>query len=170
MENRRLAGPFCSAILILFGVSLAAEIGGGAENDKLLTGKAAMGDSTSDAPGVRRKITVEDLPAPSSNVLAINPPRVAGRPVGAQLNVPPGLKIGVNFDSTKFIEDSTDELKFNLVMAAILTAVVCWFFLGSFSSAFNIILAIPTSIVVVQDRTSIDGRSCPFSSGPRSTS
>ena len=93
MENRRLAGPFCSAILILFGVSLAAEIGGGAENDKLLTGKAAMGDSTSDAPGVRRKITVEDLPAPSSNVLAINPPRVAGRPVGAQLNVPSGFKI-----------------------------------------------------------------------------
>ena len=93
MENWRSAGPFCSAILILFGVSLAAEIGGRAENDKLLTGKAAMGDWTSDAPGVRRKITVEDLPAPSSNVLAINPPRVAGRPVGAQLNVPSGFKI-----------------------------------------------------------------------------
>ena len=53
MENRRLAGPFCSAILISFGVSIAAEIGGGAENGKLFTGKVAMGDWMSDAPGVR---------------------------------------------------------------------------------------------------------------------
>src|SRR5438477_366618 len=52
-----------------------------------------MGDWTSDAPGVRRKITVEDLPAPSSNVLAINLPRVIGRPANAQLRVPTGFKI-----------------------------------------------------------------------------
>ena len=60
---------------------------------RLLTGKAAMGDWTSDAPGVQRKITAQDLPAPSSNVLAINPPRVVGRPADAQLQVPPGFKI-----------------------------------------------------------------------------
>jgi len=35
---------------------------GMAEDAKLLTGKAAMGDWTGDAPGVRRKITVADLP------------------------------------------------------------------------------------------------------------
>jgi glucose/arabinose dehydrogenase len=52
-----------------------------------------MGDWTSDAPGVRRKITVADLPAPSSNVLAINMPRVVDRPADAQLRVPPGFKI-----------------------------------------------------------------------------
>jgi len=51
-----------------------------------------MGDWKSDAPGVQRKITVADLPAPSSNVLAINPPRVARRPADAQLHVPPGLR------------------------------------------------------------------------------
>jgi len=44
-----------------------------------------MGDWTSDAPGVRRKITVDDLPPPSSNILAINPPRVVPRPGGAEL-------------------------------------------------------------------------------------
>ena len=60
---------------------------------KLLIGKAAMGDWTSDAPGARRKITVEDLPAPGSNMLAINPPRVVRRPADAQLRVPPGFKI-----------------------------------------------------------------------------
>src|SRR5439155_9506498 len=50
-------------------------------------------DWTSDAPGVRRKITIEDLPAPGSNLLAINPPHVVGRPASAQLQVPPGFKI-----------------------------------------------------------------------------
>ncbi len=93
MENRPSAGLFCCAVLISFGVSLAAEIGAGAENGKLLTGKAAMGDWTSDAPGVRRKITVEDLPAPGSNLLAINPPHVVERPADAQLRAPPGFKI-----------------------------------------------------------------------------
>ena len=52
-----------------------------------------MGDWTSDAPGVRRKITVDDLPPPSANVWAINPPHVISRPVGTQLQVPPGFKI-----------------------------------------------------------------------------
>jgi glucose/arabinose dehydrogenase len=60
---------------------------------KLLSGTAAMGDWTSDAPGVRRRITVKDLPPPSSNVLAINRARVIERPEGAQLQVPPGFKI-----------------------------------------------------------------------------
>jgi len=60
---------------------------------EILTGRAAMGDWTSEAPGVRRKITVEDLPPPGSNAFAINPPRVVDRPQGAQLHVPPGFKI-----------------------------------------------------------------------------
>jgi hypothetical protein len=60
---------------------------------RLLTGKAAMGDWTSDAPGVRRKITVADLRPPSSHVLAINPPGMVARPADAHLNAPPGFKI-----------------------------------------------------------------------------
>ena len=58
----------------------------------LLTGKAALGDWTTDAPGVRRKITVSDLPSPGSNFFAIKPPRVADRPAGAQPQVPAGFK------------------------------------------------------------------------------
>src|SRR6266702_7260008 len=81
------------AIFIAASFSLAVSIGAAAESGTLLTGKAAMGDWKSDAPGVRRKITVADLPAPSSNVLAINPARVARRPADAQLRVPPGFKI-----------------------------------------------------------------------------
>src|SRR5207302_1373119 len=66
-----------------------------AESGRLLTGKAAMGDWAADAPGVRRKIAVNDLPAPSSNVFAINRARVVNRPANAQLRVPPGFKVEV---------------------------------------------------------------------------
>src|SRR5204862_6548743 len=67
---------FWSLTAFLVGQTIAV-----AENDshKLMTGKAAMGDWTSDAPGVRRKITVADLPPPGSNVLAINSRRVMSR-------------------------------------------------------------------------------------------
>src|SRR5947209_3035395 len=62
-------------------------------SDHLLTGKAAMGDWTTDAPGVQRRITVDDLPPPSSNILAVNPPRVIRRPAAAELRAAPGFKI-----------------------------------------------------------------------------
>ena len=53
----------------------------------------------------------------------------------------------MNFDSTQFIEESINEILFTLVMAALLTGVVCWLFLGSWTSTINILLAIPTSIL-----------------------
>jgi len=93
MENRGVGCVFSSALFIAAALSIAVQLEAAAESDTLLTGKAAMGDWKSDAPGVRRKITVADLPAPSSNVLAINPPRVARRPADAQPHVPPGFKI-----------------------------------------------------------------------------
>lgn len=61
--------------------------------------------------------------------------------------LPPGMHLGLIFDTTKFISESTHELNFNLVLSALLTAAVCWMFLGSWSSTFNVLLAIPTSIV-----------------------
>jgi len=77
MRNRRLAHPSWSICIVLALGAAAAEAG------TLLTGEAAMGDWTSDAPGVRRKITVQDLPPPSSNILAINRARVVDRPANA---------------------------------------------------------------------------------------
>ena len=61
--------------------------------------------------------------------------------------LPEGMKIAVNFDTTKFIEDSVDEFKFTLVLAALVTSLVCWLFLGSWTATFNVLLAIPTSII-----------------------
>ena len=49
-------------------------------------------------------------------------------------NLPQGLQIGVNFDSTTFIEDSIHELSFTMGLSAVLTALVCWIFLGSFAA------------------------------------
>lgn len=61
--------------------------------------------------------------------------------------LPAGYHVQINFDSTQFIEDSTNEMKHHLALAAICTAVVCLFFLGSWGATFNVLLAIPTSII-----------------------
>jgi hydrophobe/amphiphile efflux-1 (HAE1) family protein len=59
----------------------------------------------------------------------------------------PGYHIDVRLDTTQYIRDSVDELNFTLLLAALLTSVVCYLFLGSWSSTINVLLAIPTSIV-----------------------
>lgn len=61
--------------------------------------------------------------------------------------LPEGMELGVNFDSTRFVEESVHEVEFELVMAVILTAIVCWLFLGSLSSTLNVVLAIPMSLL-----------------------
>src|SRR5437763_7062671 len=93
MKMRCAVQSIIITIWIAYHFALNADTATAAEHDSLLTGKAAMGDWTADAPGVRRKITVQDLPAPSSNILSINSPRVVGRPENAQLRVPSGFKI-----------------------------------------------------------------------------
>ncbi len=64
-----------------------------------------------------------------------------------QATLPKGLQLAVQLDTTKYIRESVSELNFTLVMAAILTSIVCFLFLGSWSSTINVLLAIPTSIV-----------------------
>lgn len=61
--------------------------------------------------------------------------------------LPDNYEIGINFDSTRFISASVHELVYTLIRSAVLTSLVCWLFLGSLSSTFNILLAIPTSIL-----------------------
>ena len=61
--------------------------------------------------------------------------------------LPEGLVLSVNFDGTVFIEEAIHEIEWALVLAAFLTGIVCWLFLGSWSSTVNVLLAIPTSII-----------------------
>ncbi len=64
-----------------------------------------------------------------------------------QKQLPPGVQMSVNFDTTPHIQETVHELLFTILLAALLTAIVCWTFLGSISSTINVLLAIPTSII-----------------------
>lgn len=64
-----------------------------------------------------------------------------------QKTLPEGMDLGINFDSTKFIEQSVHEIERELILAVALTALVCWLFLGSLSSTLNVVLAIPMSLL-----------------------
>ncbi|TKC99205.1 efflux RND transporter permease subunit [Polyangium fumosum] len=64
-----------------------------------------------------------------------------------QRSLPEGMKVEVLFDTTTFIEESVHEIEIELGLALILTALVCWLFLGSLSSTVNVILAIPMSLL-----------------------
>jgi glucose/arabinose dehydrogenase len=59
----------------------------------ILTGQAALGDWTTDAPGVRRKITPADLPAPYDTPSVDNGPQMVPRPDGAWPQALPGFKV-----------------------------------------------------------------------------
>ena len=87
----------------LVGCALAAFFGGAPGMDSalaqapnanaLLRGEAAMGDWTTDAPGVRRLITVGDLPKPYVTPSAARFSRVIPRPANAWPKVPPGFEV-----------------------------------------------------------------------------
>ena len=64
-----------------------------------------------------------------------------------QRSVPKGMKVEVLADTTKFIEESVSEIELELGLALVLTALVCWLFLGSLSSTLNVVLAIPMSLL-----------------------
>ncbi len=64
-----------------------------------------------------------------------------------QKTLPGDMTIGITNDSTEFIRDSVNEIQFELLLSVILTAFVCWLFLGSLSSTLNVILAIPMSLL-----------------------
>src|SRR5476649_2333036 len=94
---RSLALVSCMAAAL--GSSCAFFMGGkhaddpSARSGQTLTGQAAMGDWTTDAPGVRRKITVADLPKPYQTRSVDNGPRQVRRPDGAWPKVPRGFKV-----------------------------------------------------------------------------
>lgn len=73
--------------------------------------------------------------------------RVKERLADINKDIAPQAEIIVNFDRTQFVRESVNELVFTLILSAIMTSIVCWLFLGSWSATTNILLAIPTSII-----------------------
>ncbi len=88
----------------LYGVLHAA---GPSQKQNDVAGKAAVtADWTADAPGVRHKITIDDLPPPYETKSVDNGPRLVEQPAGAQLRVPAGFKVepyASGFDYPRFL-------------------------------------------------------------------
>ncbi|MBY0513389.1 MAG: sorbosone dehydrogenase family protein [Gemmataceae bacterium] len=78
------------AVLPLLLIASAAP---GQGPTKTLTGPDALGDWTTDAPGVRRKIAIADLAKPFDTPSAKNHPKVVKRPDGAWPKAPPGFRV-----------------------------------------------------------------------------
>ena len=89
---RRLPPPIVQTLTLAFAVfALPASLF--AQSDATLTGQAAFTDYTKEHPGVRRKITVADLPEPKPDESVDNGPSVVPRPEGAWPVAPEGFKV-----------------------------------------------------------------------------
>jgi hydrophobe/amphiphile efflux-1 (HAE1) family protein len=64
-----------------------------------------------------------------------------------QQRLPEGIEMALNYDATISVEDAIHDIQIALALAVLLTAFVCWMFLGSFSSTFNVLMSIPTSLI-----------------------
>ncbi|MES2707519.1 MAG: sorbosone dehydrogenase family protein [Verrucomicrobiota bacterium] len=95
MKSARLS--LLSAALVGFSLPAAAS----AAEKPLLTGKDAMSDWTGDAPGVRRKITVADLPKPGATESSRNMPKKVKRPESAWPKAPEGFKVDLYAEGFK---------------------------------------------------------------------
>ena len=80
----------CSAACL--GAAASAAL---SENSATRVGVAAFGDWRTDAPGVRRKLTPADLPAPLASRPVANPSREVARPAGALPKVPAGFAVSL---------------------------------------------------------------------------
>lgn len=74
-----------ASMLVLIATSTFASAQG------VRTGSSAYGDWQTDAPGVIRKITPADLPAPLASPLTANRSKVIPKPADAELKTMPAL-------------------------------------------------------------------------------
>src|ERR1700688_701869 len=65
--------------------------------------------------------------------------------IGAQL--PQGMKLGIPYDSTAYIQDAINEVLHTLTETLLIVVVVIFLFLGSFRSVLIPVIAIPISLI-----------------------
>ncbi len=83
---------------------------------------------------------------PTANSLdVIKAVRAALPAIQAQL--PTGMKLGIPYDSTAYIQDAIDEVLHTLTETLIIVVVVIFLFLGSFRSVLIPVIAIPISLI-----------------------
>jgi len=66
---------------------------------------------------------------------------------GIQAEMPSGMKIGIPYDSTEYIEDAIDEVLTTLTETLVIVIAVIFLFLGSLRSVLIPVVAIPISLV-----------------------
>jgi hydrophobe/amphiphile efflux-1 (HAE1) family protein len=57
----------------------------------------------------------------------------------------PDLHMYVNFDGTQFTSQAINETELTVLLSVVITGLVCWAFLGSWTSTLNVLLSIPVS-------------------------
>ncbi|MFZ1011200.1 MAG: efflux RND transporter permease subunit [Candidatus Sulfotelmatobacter sp.] len=83
---------------------------------------------------------------PTANSLAvIQDVRKALPAIQAQL--PTGMKLGIPYDSTEYIQDAINEVLHTLTETLLIVVVVIFLFLGSFRSVLIPVIAIPVSLI-----------------------
>jgi len=112
---------------------------------------ATIEDGLNDIRTVSRNLGAEAVGLGIKKIRGANSVEVADgvrkRTEQIKKTLPPGFDIKVAYDGTFFVREAVHELLFTLLLSAILTSIVCYFFLGSWSSTLNVLLAIPTSII-----------------------
>src|SRR5580693_5672709 len=83
---------------------------------------------------------------PTANSLAVIRQVRAALP-GIQSQLPPGMKVGVPYDSTAYIQDAINEVLHTLTETLLIVVVVIFLFLGSFRSVLIPVVAIPISLI-----------------------
>lgn len=81
------------AVVLLLFAAATCQAAAPDSSSRTLTGKDALGDWTTDAPGVRRKLTLDDLAKPYDTPPAKNHPKVVERPEGAWPKAPEGFEV-----------------------------------------------------------------------------
>jgi multidrug efflux pump len=64
-----------------------------------------------------------------------------------QSQLPPGMKLGIPYDSTEYIQDAINEVLRTLTETLIIVIIVIFLFLGSFRSVLIPVVAIPISLI-----------------------
>jgi multidrug efflux pump len=64
-----------------------------------------------------------------------------------QSQLPPGMKVGIPYDSTAYIQDAINEVLRTLTETLLIVIVVIFLFLGSFRSVLIPVVAIPISLI-----------------------
>jgi len=131
-----------------FGAIVVADRGG---SQTLLRDVAIVQDGLEDKRRVSRSM---GLPAQGMGIRKQRGSNAVevGKSVKAKIDeirrtLPKDLNLAVVFDGTAPVEEAIHEIEFTLILSVLLTGLVCWLFLGSFSSTVNVLLSIPTSII-----------------------